>query len=251
MSLQGPAICFLTKYPSEELLDFAIECSQSENYTIYICSDMSCDLIKQGVNIISINNEECSEMSFKGMSDKPLNAWDKSFYYFSVKLSELHNYVWFIEDDVFVPSAGLFKSIDIKYPFDDLLCSNLSVNNRQWYWTQLKQSSIFKRFEKHLGDPARPLEYSYGLMCAIRISCSLLLSVREIALLYDGLFCLEVLIPMLCIHKNMAARTIEELKYITWRGKFKKFERGYMYHPIKDIQGHPGLRKAVPDDSTG
>ena len=59
---------------------------------------------------------------------KDITAWEKALYYFC-KIEVEHEYVWFIEDDVFFYNEDTLFNIDYKYSNSDLL-SNVYNENK-------------------------------------------------------------------------------------------------------------------------
>ena len=120
-------LCLISKSPEKRWCEFL---SKINNYKIYIIvDDNNFDLSKfnyeyKKINFIKIDDEKCKlngyvNAEFK--SDKIVNAWDKALYYFC-KNDINYNFIWFIEEDVFLPTSKIIYNLDNKYPNGDLLC---------------------------------------------------------------------------------------------------------------------------------
>ena len=57
---------------------------------------------------------------------KGATSREKALYYF-YKNDINYDHIWFIEEDVFIPTIETIKNIDIKYPDNDLLVSGNKI----------------------------------------------------------------------------------------------------------------------------
>lgn len=162
---------------------------------------------------------------------------EKALYYF-YKNNVNYDYIWFIEEDVFIPTIKTIKNIDIKYPSSDLLvCDNKIINKKHidWHWNLVNKQL----------DGKISLPYSKSMICAIRCSKKLLQHIFIHALKYKTLFFCEVMFNTIALHKKLNIKVIKELKTIVWRRKWKKDEINVnnLYHPVKSIEKQYEFRK--------
>jgi hypothetical protein len=160
-------ICFLTLRPSKLFYNFCKKLIK-DNYDVYICIDDNSYNIPDYDNIIKIikiDNQECINAGFKStvlyFQDKAC-ARDKALYYFC-KNDINYNFIWFIEEDVFIPRPEIISEIDAEYPDADLVCKqNVSHDEDPaflWWYD---------------ADPMLQEPLYRSLVCACRLSRALL-----------------------------------------------------------------------------
>jgi hypothetical protein len=104
--------------------------------------------------------------------------------YLGIILISDFNKIWFIEEDVFIPSLKTIENIDLRYQNGDLLVNdNIVIHKRKinWHWKLVNNRIKLK------------LPYSRAMICAIRCSKKLLLCIDEYVKKYNKLcsnFCL-------------------------------------------------------------
>jgi hypothetical protein len=167
---------------------------------------------------------------------------DKSLYYFC-KLSKIeYENIWFLEEDVFIPTINTISDIDEKYKeYIDLLSpSNLVFNEnlkdlKKWHWELVKKQITL--------DPP----YATSMSCAIRVSKKLLECINEYAEKYKNLFFCEVLFNTISLQNNLKVITPIELSTIVYRKVWKdnEFNKNYLYHPIKNIKEQYRIRELI------
>ena len=233
--------CFLTLTPSEKFYNFVKQLPDIEN--IYICIDDNHYNIPNydgKIKIIKINNQESIENGFHSSVlyfEKRAVSRDKALYYF-YKNNINYDYIWFIEEDVFIPTIETIKNIDIKYPDNDLLVSSNYIvyeKHTDWHWRKIN-----RQLNGKLSPP-----YSISMICAIRCSKKLLECIFNHALKYKTLFLDEAMFNTIALHNNLNIKDIEELKTIVFRNKLTKKDINInnLYHPVKSIEEQYQLRK--------
>jgi hypothetical protein len=177
-------------------------------------------------------------------------AWDKALFYFC-RLNPKFSHVWFIEDDVFVPSTDIIKQLDQRYPDADVLSRDNIVNTTgetdSWYWWQFIPRDVF------------PLPWAWSLVCAARLSQRLLVNLDQLLRIsgdwlhtdtapvatqrYRAPF-IEYIFHTLALSKGMSVATAAELNQITWRGTWLPHElkATAIAHPVKDQELHAAAR---------
>lgn len=235
-------IAFLTKTPSEDLLKFAGEIS--EFFDIYVIIDDNNYKCKKNnfINLIQIDNDECKKHSFvfletqyNDTSDKNIYCWEKAIYYFNYINTDF-DYVWFIEEDVFISSIEAIIKLENKCDNYDLVCAAndkglIETSKNTWMWNYAFQ--IFK-------------EPSYcSMVCACRISKKLLISVNlAIQELKDKhklhFFIYEFFLNTIAMKLGMSVYCPEELLSITydtvWNLDDFKTNKDNFFHPFKKYE---------------
>jgi hypothetical protein len=154
---------------------------------------------------------------------------DKALYYFA-RTDQSYEQIWFIEEDVFVPTVTTISDIDAKYPEGDLLTSSHSTDaeTRNWpHWKHIVQTNGIKL----------PPPYARSMICAIRVSRAMLCAVDAYATAHNNLFMDEVLFNTLAIHNNLSVVPIAELTTIHYRHAWKlsDIQPTHLYHPVKKV----------------
>lgn len=232
-------IAFLTKSPSNCLIKFAERLSLF--FDIYIIIDdnnYKCEKNKL-INLIQIDNDLCKKHSFiyldtqyNDTSDKNIYSWEKAIYYFNY-INTNFDYVWFIEDDVFIISVNAIINLNNKSKNNDLVCvsnikGDLNTCKNTWLWNY-----TFIIFE----EPA----YS-SMVCICRLSKKLLiltnLLIQELKNKHKLLFFIyEFFLNTIAMKYNLSIYCPEELSTITFDTKwelddFKKSKNNF-FHPVK------------------
>ena len=239
--------CFLTVTPNEKFYNFIKQLPDIDN--IYICidnNDYNIPNYDGKIKIIKINKNESIENGFHSALTSFGSHWtrkagsrDKALYYFYKNKID-YDYIWFIEEDVFIPTIETIKNIDIKYPDNDLLVSNNKIiykKHTDWHW-----NLVNKQLNNKISLP-----YVCAMICAIRCSKKLLEYIFSHALKYKTLFMDEVMFNTISLHNNLNVKVIEELKTIVWRKKWTKNEINInnLYHPVKSIENQYQLRNSA------
>ena len=235
--------CFLTVTPCEKFYNFIKQLPDIEY--IYICidnNDYNIPNYDGKIKIIKIDNKESISNGFHSSVlnyKKKALSRDKALYYF-YKNNINYDYIWFIEEDVFIPTIETIKNIDIKYPDNDLLVSSNNIiyqKHTNWHWNVVNRQLNGKL----------SLPYSKAMICAIRCSKKLLECIFNHALKYKTLFMDEAMFNTLALHNNLNVKDIEELKTIVWRKKWTKNEINInnLYHPVKSIENQYQLRNSA------
>lgn len=235
-------IAFLTVKPPKLFFEF-IKQLKKPNYDIYVIIDdnnYKINEIYNNINIIYIDNNESEMLGFKSSLFNKNNiacSRDKALYYFSHKVTN-YDYIWLIEEDVFIPTIETILNIDYKYRHDnyDLLVSKHDIHTIKqydWLWTYVyKQTNI-------------GLPYACAMICAIRCSNKLLMCISKYARENKSLFLDETLFNTIALHNKLNVKIVIELVNIIWKKIWKKDEinNDNLYHPLKDINIQFSYRK--------
>ena len=243
--MNNSAICLLCIRPNKIQIDFFNTIS---NYKLFmLCDDNNCNMNIENIEVIKIDDNECFNSGFKNSNccvEKNPSAWDKVFYYFSKINPNNFDYVWILEDDVFVPNNDAFWNLDNKYGAADLLSRsnicNSQINDWQlWYSANNKYD----------------LPWYSSMVCCCRISNKLFAEIGKYVEEKGELFFIETMINTIANHKNLIIKEVEEFEDIIAKARlgnrYRHFSNGkiiwmtksipnirenYLYHPVKNIE---------------
>jgi len=220
------AICIICIKPDKHLLEFY---SQIKEYDIYFV----CDSVEQiepypGVTIVQIADSTCIQNGYihSNTFKKTPIGWDKALYYFCIENIK-YSHVWFIEDDVLVPTINTIPNVDMKYGgIPDLLSANNYKEPEYTKWDH------WDKVNKYLSEPR-----FCSMVCSTRISQRLLQKIRKFIHLNMRSTFTEAMFITLAYHSGYVISTIPELATITWRDTFylKDIVKENLYHPVKLI----------------
>ncbi len=242
-------ICLLSVKPSELTYNYLKEINEKTKYPIVIViDDDNYDIpnyIDDGkIKIVKIDHNECEKAGYKGsvlyFKDKAVSR-DKALYYFNKENID-YDYVWFIEEDVFIPDVYTIQNLDLKYQNADLLSSGNEIfteKKNDWHWNHIYSQT-------NLNPP-----YARCMICAIRCSKKLLKVIDEYAKKNNNLFLDEALFNTLSLKNNLEIKVLPELILhwynIEW--KVKEMNKKTLYHPIKSIEKQEEYRKYIQENS--
>lgn len=238
-------VCFLTVRPTKVFLEFCDELHL--HYTVYVCVDDNSYTVPQTKHcrILQINNTICEKAGFKNILGhynrkyrNKATARDKALYYFYYNLPNI-KYIWFIEEDVFIPKVNTLTDIDKKYPDGDLLSrqntmyKNIDDLSKLYHYDYLVKNNLF-----NLKFPIYK-----SMICAIRCSPLLLKCIGEYAEKCGQFYFDELFFNTTAMQNNFSIINPKELKHILYRRNGKKdspwekdkIKDTYLYHPFKNI----------------
>ena len=240
------AIVFLTVKPIKKVFDF-ITLLKRDNYDIFVCIDDNTHKIPkydtECIKLIKYRDGVAEKCGFKNsVTYAPDRACsrDKALYYFCIEEPEKYDYIWMIEEDVFIPDVNTIYNIDVKYPESDLLCRSNKINRSG----EIKTWSHFKKLVNKIELP-----WCYSMICAVRVSKKLLELINAYAKEKKELLFCEALFNTLAYQNELAICIIPELSNIKYNNQvdldLDTYNNEYLYHPIKDINTHYKLRKKL------
>ncbi len=208
------------------------------HYTFYVFIDDNTQDISDfkinypNIQFIQIEDTICLEKGYKNMTysiTKTPVSWDKSVYYFC-EINNSYDYIWFVEDDVFIPNVEAISYLDNKYKEYDLLTKenniSFSYDTFGWHW--------------HLGKNNAPLPLFASLVCTLRVSKKLLSIIRNYVHTFQKLFFLEIMFTTLSAHNKLKNKIVPELATILyrfpWEYNQQLIRKNYLYHPIKNVE---------------
>ena len=242
--------CFLTVNPCELFYNFVKQLPDLSN--VYICIDdneYNIPNYQNEIKIIKYQNDICENEGFKDTHSaiKGATSREKALYYFYKNYDINYDYIWFIEEDVFIPNINTIQNINNKYESGDLLSAkndkSYKYNMKRWHW-KLVTKQLKDKFE---------LPYVSSMICAIRCSKKLLNCIFDFANKHKTLFFCETMFNTIAYHNNLKTNTIKELEGIVWRkqgprgGGWKKehIKEHCLYHPIKSIEKQYEYRENI------
>ena len=240
------AICILAVNANLTTFQFA-ELLKNHNYDIYICIDNNDCILpyydKTKIQIVRIYNDESEKNYFFGSVVYTQNracSRDKALYYFC-KINNNYEYIWFLEEDVFIPNENTIQRIDETYKNYDLLTQNneikLSHHDNRFYW-------------QHWWRNENKIEYpwAHSMICAVRVSKKLLKCILDFVTLNKYLLFDELLFNTIALQNNLIIGTPIELSNVVF--SFNDIipnivNPTFLYHPIKDLNAQKKIRKKL------
>jgi hypothetical protein len=225
-------VCLLSVRPCMKTYNFFKDLQLRSDYEVYIVVDDNTHFLPPTpVKIIQLDNGICEKEGYKSSVltlDNCACSRDKALYYFN-KNQIKYDFIWFVEEDVFIPSIQTLVDIDIKYPTQDLLVpSNTVIHEKEtiWHWEH-----VYKQIQIDL-------PYAHAMISAIRCSKQLVDSIGAYAEKYKNLFLDEALFNTIAIHSNLTIESIDELSTVVYRREWQisEMDMKHLYHPIKDIE---------------
>jgi hypothetical protein len=237
--MKKTAVCVLSRYYNQNWINFLKTFS---NYDIYFVVDDNDVIFKStihNITVIQVNDDICRSNNYYKSSSwsnlKEIVSWDRALYFFNCIKTD-YEYVWFLEEDVFLHNENLLIKIDNEYPETDLLCSFNEINDTGdvragWnHWV-----NVIHR----IGTP-----WAHSLICICRMSRRLLDKIHGYRRDRHLLF-IEALFNTLAVHNNYSIEhPIEITETITYDRKwdYDEIEADKIYHPIKKVEDHHFLR---------
>ena len=247
-SFSPSAISFLTRRPSPETVSFASELARSiPSIDVHIIIDDNTFDIPQvnmsAVRFVRFNDTICSESGFSSSNTfgtgKDCSAWDKAIYFFT-RVSTHYKFMWFVEEDVFIPSASAFLAVHQLYSRShDLIVPNVEYNF---------DGDVSIWYHAYLLAEAFVPPWSYGMVCAMGVSRRLLSAVDEYTRWRGHSSFIEFLFHTLALHDHrMKVIVPAELSTIVYRKNYN-FEQmqaapNNWWHPVKNFSLQDQWRK--------
>jgi hypothetical protein len=237
-------ICLLCICPTERVLAFAKR--YTETHPVYVvCDDPMCAVPDiPGIVFVKLTDEVCKSSGYNNSNPaitKRPAAWDKALYYFCVQ-NNTPDYVWFVEEDVFVPRETIFQDLDMRYPSTDYIMKQHVKDTDDpafhfWYEGDGKMNRPFYR----------------SLVCATRISRRLLNLVKKLHDEKGTLVFIEIMFNTLAVQNGMTMEMPQELQTIIFRHNWDEnsVNKDQLFHPVKDTKLHDTYRKRLAQITEG
>uniref|UniRef100_A0A6C0B0B7 Nucleotide-diphospho-sugar transferase domain-containing protein n=1 Tax=viral metagenome TaxID=1070528 RepID=A0A6C0B0B7_9ZZZZ len=273
------AIVFFCFRPLKRIFDFA-KLLKNSDYDIFVSindnSYILPDYDNSAITVIKLDDNQVGNAGYFNSNNNmryKVCSRDKAFYYFNRISNTNYKHIWFIEEDVFIPTTKTISDIDSKYPEGDFMSNsyfivdndinnlnNFANINKQAPFIQYDKTNKFYQswaFEDlHFKDFLQ-FPWLKGMTCAIRVSMNFLKMIDIFASKYKILLMDEVLYPTLSLHNNLSIVNPVELSSIVFTRDFNKddiirnnfywnyddIRPDYLFHPIKDLDLQVFLRK--------
>jgi len=235
-------IALLCVCPSEKVIEFAKNYATTHP-TYIICDDPNCETpTLDNITFVKITDDECRRTGYNNsntaISKRP-SAWDKVILYFCEQNTE-PEHVWFIEEDVFVPRAEIFKELDQRYPTTDLVTK------------QHVKDSDDPSFEFwYDGDGKMERPFYRSLVCSTRVSRRMFQKVKELHDDKKTLCFIEIMFSTLAVKHNLTIEQPAELQSIIFRHTWTEdtINANALFHPVKDTTLHDVYRERLASES--
>tara|TARA_B110000967_G_C18860737_1_gene549786 strand:- start:1034 stop:1789 length:756 start_codon:yes stop_codon:yes gene_type:complete len=238
-------ICFLSRRPC---IDFYNLCKEliNDNTLVFICvddNDYNIPGIDDSIKIIKINQKECSNAGYNYMygHSKIPTARDKALYYFNLIYKNDYKDIWFIEDDVLIPSKNTISNIDKKYIDNDYLVKDNVIKenptkNDGWAFPYILDTTEYRGV------------FSISGIMAIRLSKKMMNAIDMFVKKYEHAFFCEAFFGTVALNYNISITVIPELFYM-WpmEQSLRKrvngcYKENNLYHPLKSIARQRQIR---------
>ena len=240
-------ICFITKRPNKYLVQLALEITHRTNFhPIIVVDDNKFDDYIINRSLIKIDDEEVIKKGYFLSTylhfKKNPYGWNKALFYCCEILNDAEH-VWFIEDDVFIPSIQALIDLDLKSGDADLVCEKKDLFLDEIYWPHWEQARGL------LEEP-----WVKSLVSMVRLSNNMLNAVKNYVAKNKQLVFIELLFTSLAVQNEMLIFNPKELSTITWTWK-----KGYwtfrdisslpnnFFHPVKQLENHGLFRKKLQE----
>jgi hypothetical protein len=240
-------ICFITKRPNKYLVQLALEITELTDFQpIIVVDDNKFDDYIINQSLIKLDDAEVIKRgyalsNYQHVKKNP-SGWDKALFYCCEVLKDVEH-VWFIEDDVFIPSIQALVDLDLKSGEADLVCEKKDFYLDEIYWPHWEQARGL------LPEP-----WVKSLACMVRLSNNMLIAVKNYAAKNIRLVFIELLFTSLAVHNEMLVYNPKELSTITWTWKkgfwtFKDISThpNNFFHPVKQFDNHGLFRKKLKE----
>ena len=233
------AVCFLTAIPSPQTIQFARQLARSmSSPDVFILVDNNTFAApvddSTTVRYLQFDDTICLETGFSKSNwagiGRDCSAWDKALFFFA-SVSVHYNFVWFIEEDVFVPSVQALLSLHELYSTSaDLVSPRIEYN----FDGEMKSWMHWPSAPEKFTPP-----WTHAMVCAVGCSRRLLSAVDEYVRWRGELAFIELLFPTLAFQTpQMKVVTPTELSAIVYRANYhwEQIQRKPYdwWHPIKD-----------------
>lgn len=195
--------------------------------------------IHEHVKTIQYANEQVVGQGYnnscKVTIDNNCISWDKAIYHFCEK-EQSHDFVWFIEDDVLIPTIESVVQMTQKYNSCDIVVpaiyKNTSGERHSWHWNSV--------------TPQLPLPWYATMVCAVGMSKQLLQHIKSYVHDKRTIPFIEYIFLTLAMQHNMKVIVAPELEQIVYHPQLKPddptfielVKKTYWIHPQKQMDVH-------------
>lgn len=246
------AIVFLSRSARYESLTTDLQDEYIKNYLIHESKNeidfftvSDCEITDNYISMICVSENSYSEKfeNYKNSTlgnshiNKKQTALDKALFLFCEYFTS-YDYVWLIEDDVFLPSIESLLMLNKKCGTNDFCVPAHNEKKDEimdWNWPNI------------IGKIDRP--WFYSMTCAARFSRKMLECIKIYSEKNKSLFFHEVMFNTIAEKNNLSVCCPDELKTICWMADwtFDDFYNlsGFIFHPVKNFEQHPVIRSLL------
>lgn len=269
-AISDNCICLISRKPNPTWLDFLGKFKAHDVFVVVDDNDIDYAQVYRdkypSTNFVQLDNSECERLGFANMNyliKKRVTGWEKAVYYFS-KLNRNYQNTWFLEDDVFIYDEETLQRIDAQYEGYGILAQSCTERqqSRSWnHWTntQINFVPLYEstapgnrtrrvlRYLSRLSAYVQSPPHFKSMVCAIRISNTLLGHIADYADKNKTLFFLEALFPTVAMQYSLPYGTPRELQTILFRHDWtgQNVNKTQLFHPVKDVELHQVFRKVI------
>lgn len=243
MTTKKSAICYLTRIPDAETIEFAEQLVRDPRVssTVDVCimiDDNTYQIPSNSpIKFIQIDNNQSISNGYHSSSKLELQkdciSWDKALFYFCHLKRNDYSFVWLLEDDSFIPSVDAFVFLHEQYSKEgngDLICQkneeNLYGNTSGWKWADV------------VGKFSPP--WYHSMVCAIGCSRKLLDAIADYVQQRRFIPFIEYSINTIAMQSRLKVVNPPELSTIVFREDWSleqiRQRPNNWFHPFKS--GH-------------
>lgn len=191
------------------------------------------------LNFIQVKDDKHIHSHFRDIDfpNEILTGWHKALYYFANENLDFDN-TWFIEDDVFFHDENTLRMIDDKYSDSDYLSNSVTEydgSSDVWHWYKISM-----KYEH---------PWYNAMVCAARLSRTLLQKINEYAQTHQTLFFIEAMFPTVARKNDLICNSPVEMTHIYYRDHIdlNSIRPDMLYHPMKCVDLYPDMRRFIND----
>jgi len=229
-------IGILTKKTNEYILDFYLKFEKKYKFEVFFILDSP---LENNKNFIFINDKICEKYNCRNLTFttlKKFTSWDRGICFFNYYFQN-YDFVWIIEDDVFIKSTKDLKDIIEKYKNKnfDLIASYIKQKKEFKNWSNWKllkaHYQYFENFEYRSINPFCRISKEL-----IKNTCSYLKNYINLSNYFHELIFINI-----CKKNNLNYKSFNPIKdkiRIRWRPEINledlKNENKVIFHPLKN-----------------
>lgn len=195
--------------------------------------------IHENIKVLQYERIEVVSKGYNNSSTVTINndciSWDKAIYHFCEKV-DTYDFVWFVEDDVLIPTIDSIVQMTNKYNSYDLIVpeiiTNVTGELESWHWKQVR--------------PDLQLPWYKTMVCALGVSNLLLQHIKRYVNFRKTIPFIEYIFVTMAKQNNMNIIVAPELEQIVYTPHISfddpKFvslvEKKYWIHPQKNMDIH-------------
>jgi len=207
------AFCILCRTPHRGNLLIANDVLQTNMLDVIFITDNPYtppEDVDKRIKFIHIEDSTCLELGFKHSCkfvsfSKDVVAWDKALYYFGC-VNKSYDFVWLMEDDIFIPSTEILCKMTTEYTSHDLVIGRIVHHSDSW-------SSRWNLWHYVLPYMKQPC--ACGRVCGIGVSKKLFECAADFVIQNKRVPFIEGFIPTIAVSNQLKILEAPELIMIS------------------------------------